>query len=617
MEKIQQKPVRRKDVLRYYIRETKRYSWVFWLAFVTSAGVQVAELAAPLYLKKFFDILAAYSPSPEIVHKLLILVGVFGLVTFVGWIMRRTQAYSLSYLESRVIADLYSSAFDYLIRHSHRFFISRFAGTLTRRVSKFAMAYEVVMDSLMFQFFPIALFAIGAVIFVFLRNNVLGMALGTWVILFIFFQLIAARLRQPLRIARTEADSKAVGAIADAISNQNTITLFSGSKHEGNIFRKVIDYWRAATIRAWRADELIWSFFGIFTLVINVGLLYGAVIFWQRGLLTVGDFVLIQSYLLTLFNRLVNMNRELRRFYDSFADAIEMVEILEMPHEIRNAPDAKPLKTINREISFKNVSFYFNENRPILENFDLTVKGGEKLALVGPSGAGKTTVTNLLLRLYDVQRGSIEIDGQNIEAVTQESLRDAIAFVPQEPILFHRTLMENIRYGRRDASDEEVFAAARKAHCHEFISSMPEGYRTFVGERGVRLSGGERQRVAIARAILKGAPVLLLDEATSSLDSESEALIQDALQNLMEGKTVIVIAHRLSTIMKMDRIVVIENGNVVAEGSHRDLLEQGGLYKKLWDIQAGSFADDKPIDENEEIPDENSLEESDEGSEEK
>ncbi len=599
MRDIEKKNIRPRDVLRYYIRETKRYSWVFWLAFLATIGVQVSELAAPLYLKQFFDILAAYAPSPDIVHKLFILVGIFGLVSFAGWIMRRTQAYSLSYLESRAIADLYSTAFDYLIRHSYHFFISRFAGTLTRRVSKFAMAYEVIVDSIMFQFFPTVLFAVGAVIFVFLRNNILGIALGVWVVLFILFQLIAAKLRQPLRIARTEADSRAVGAIADAISNQNTITLFSGSRHEGGIFRKVIDYWRAATIRVWRADELIWSFFGIFTLAINVGLLYGAVIFWQKGLLTIGDFVLIQSYLIVLFNRLVSMNRELRRFYDSFADAVEMVEMLEASHEVRDVPGAKPFKATDCEINFKNVGFYFNEGWPVLDDFNLKVKSGEKLALVGPSGAGKTTVTKLLLRLYDVTGGSIEIDGQNISEVKQESLRDAIAFVPQEPILFHRTLMENIRYGRRNAGDEEVFAAAKKARCHEFISALPEGYQTFVGERGVKLSGGERQRVAIARAILKGAPILVLDEATSSLDSESEALIQDALHNLMEGKTVIVIAHRLSTIMKMDRIVVIENGKVVAEGSHRNLLEQGGLYKKLWSIQAGGFRDDEPLLENE------------------
>ncbi len=209
------------------------------------------------------------------------------------------------------------------------------------------------------------------------------------------------------------------------------------------------------------------------------------------------------------------------------------------------------------------------------------------------SGAGKTTITKLLLRLYDVSSGVIEIDGQNIAAVTQESLRNAIAFVPQEPTLFHRTLLENIRYGRRDASDEDVYEAARKAHCHEFISVLPEAYDTFVGERGVKLSGGERQRIAIARAILKNAPILVLDEATSSLDSESESLIQDSLKTLMEGKTVLVIAHRLSTIMHMDRIIVLENGTVVADGTHDELLGKGGLYQKLWSIQAGGFIADE------------------------
>ncbi|HVU79954.1 MAG TPA: ATP-binding cassette domain-containing protein [Candidatus Paceibacterota bacterium] len=247
------------------------------------------------------------------------------------------------------------------------------------------------------------------------------------------------------------------------------------------------------------------------------------------------------------------------------------------------------LKTTNGAIEFKNIEFHFSKTASILKDFNLVISGREKVALVGPSGAGKSTITKLLLRLYDIKSGSIEIDGQNIADVTQDSLRDAIAFVPQEPILFHRTLMENIRYGRRGASDEAVIEAAKKAHCHEFISKLPQGYDTFVGERGIKLSGGERQRVAIARAILKDAPILVLDEATSSLDSESEALIQDALEVLMRGKTVIVIAHRLSTIMKMDRIVVLEGGKVVADGTHDELLAQKGLYHKLWSIQAGGF----------------------------
>jgi len=594
MANVPEKPdVRAHDVFGAYIREVRKHLWLFWLVFLGSIGIQAAGLISPLYLRQLFNILVVYNGAPSAAHHLLVLVGAIAAVSLGGWLMRRAQIYGLNYLDSGVMASLYSSAFDYLIKHSYHFFISRFSGTLTRRVSKFAASFETMMDSIMITFFPAAIFVVGVVTVLFIRNHTLGIALGIWVICFVLFQLFVARLRQPLRVARSEADSKMVGALADAISNQNTIALFSGSAHELGLFESVVVFWRKTVMRSWNADELIWSIQGILMTGINIGLLYGAVIFYERQLITVGDFVLIQSYLLGLFDQLTGMNRDLRRFYDAFADAVEMVEILKTPHEIQDRPNAMPLNVSRAEIAFKHVNFYFYENRPVLQDFDLLVASGEKIALVGPSGAGKTTITKLLLRLYDIQEGEIEIDGQNIVAVTQDSLRDAIAFVPQEPILFHRTLMENIRYGRRGASDGEVIAAAKKAHCHEFIMALPEGYQTFVGERGVKLSGGERQRVAIARAILKNAPILVLDEATSSLDSESEALIQDALQTLMKGKTVMVIAHRLSTIMKMDRIMVIENGKIVAHGNHRDLLTQGGLYQKLWSIQAGGFREDK------------------------
>jgi ATP-binding cassette subfamily B protein len=266
-----------------------------------------------------------------------------------------------------------------------------------------------------------------------------------------------------------------------------------------------------------------------------------------------------------------------------------MVQILDRPHEITDKPGAKPLTVTDAKIVFQDVSFSFTDAREVLEDFSIAIPGGQKVALVGPSGAGKSTLTRLLLRMFDVKGGKITIDGADIRDIGQESLRRAISFVPQEPVLFHRTLMENIRYGKPDATDAEVIEAARKAHCHEFIEDLPEKYGTFVGERGVKLSGGERQRVAIARAILKNAPILVLDEATSSLDSRSEMLIQQALDVLMRGKTVLVIAHRLSTIMKMDRILVLEHGAIVADGTHAELLAQNGLYANLWSIQAGGF----------------------------
>ena len=346
-------------------------------------------------------------------------------------------------------------------------------------------------------------------------------------------------------------------------------------------------------MHVWKIDQTIWIGIGFFIVIIQVGLLYGAIVYWSRGLLTIGDFVLIQTYLLTTFERLVTVNRSLRRYYDALADAEEMVAILEEPHEVQDVPGAVGLAVARGAVDFKDVTFHFHDERAILDHFDLSIAPGQKVALVGPSGAGKSTITKLLLRMYAVSDGAIEIDGQNISQVTQDSLRDAIGFVPQEPILFHRSIMENIRYGKRECTDEEVISAAKKAHCHEFIVGLTHGYDTYVGERGVKLSGGERQRVAIARAILKDAPILVLDEATSSLDSESESLIQDSLKVLMQGKTVLVIAHRLSTIMNMDRIVVLQDGKVVADGTHADLLAQDGLYHKLWSIQAGGFIQDE------------------------
>ena len=555
-----------------------------------AVGIQIVDLAAPWYLRQFFNVLAANVPDGTIVSELLGFVAIIAAIYLVGWVIRRVQELSVILLESRVMTDLYSSTFEYLMGHSYNFFISRFAGSLTHRVNKFSRALETMFDAIMMQFFPTFLFVVGVVTVLFMRNQILGAALGVWAVLFVLFQLYVAKLRQPVRAARAEADTRVTAALADSISNHSTTMLFSGRGYELGLFNTVVDVWRKATLRSWFADNAIWAGIGLFMIVIEIGLLWGATIYWSRGLLTIGDFVLIQAYLLTTFDRLLSINRELRRFFDAFADSSEMAYILGEPHHVSNVPGAQALVVGEGEIHISNVNFFFHGTRPVLKDFNLLIRAKEKVALVGPSGAGKTTITRLLLRFYDVGGGCIEIDGQDIKRVTQESLRDAISFVPQEPLLFHRSLMDNIRYGRRGASNDEAIEAAKKAHCHEFISALPAGYRTFVGERGVKLSGGERQRVAIARAILKNAPILVLDEATSSLDSISEALIQDALEVLMQGKTVIVIAHRLSTIMKMDRIIVMDNGRIIAEGTHRELLEREGLYRELWSIQAGGFA---------------------------
>jgi ATP-binding cassette subfamily B protein len=395
----------------------------------------------------------------------------------------------------------------------------------------------------------------------------------------------------PHDLRRSEADTRTTAQMADGITNNVNVKLFASYEYENKRFQDVTESQHRLRKKSWD----IGNFFDLIQSSSMIGLefwlMYVAIKLWNQGVLTVGDIVLIQTYLLRLFDKLWDMGQNIRMIYGALADANEMTEMLATPYEVQDVSGAKKLKVPKGKIEFKNVSFGYYRETPILQDFNLEVGAGERLALIGPSGGGKSTIVKTMFRFHDIQSGQILIDGQDISKVTQDSLRANMSLVPQEPILFHRSLMDNIRYARPKASEKEVIRAAKMAHADEFISSFREGYDTLVGERGIKLSGGERQRVAIARAILKDAPILVLDEATSSLDSESEMYIQDALSKLMKGRTTIVVAHRLSTIMQMDRIVVISDGKVVEQGRHDELLKvKKGMYQKLWGIQAGGFA---------------------------
>ncbi|HVU75663.1 MAG TPA: ABC transporter ATP-binding protein, partial [Candidatus Paceibacterota bacterium] len=430
-------------VARFYVRQIRDQKWTVLLLVLGTIGIQVASLVSPLFLRQFFNTLASHTVDPQTVHALVRIVLWIAFIGLLGWVARRVQSLTILHIEARAMSRLYVSAFDYLIGHSYQFFISQFGGTLTRRVSKYASAFETLFDSVVLTFLPTILFVCGAVTILYIRNHMLGIALGIWAVFFFIFQIFVSRLRQPLRMARAEEDSALTGTIADAIANQNTIMLFSGRGAEHARMQSAVDRWKKATLRSWLADDFIWGLQGLFMVGINVGLLYGALQLWERGLITVGDFVLIQSYLLGMFEQLISITRELRRVYDGLADAGEMVHILQKTHGVADKPHAEALSVREGRIDFSHVDFHFSEERPILRDFNLSVRGGEKVALVGSSGAGKSTITRLLLRFYDVSGGAILIDGQDIAQVQQESLRDAIAFVPQEPILFHRTLMEN------------------------------------------------------------------------------------------------------------------------------------------------------------------------------
>lgn len=579
-------------VLRYFGRSLRSHPYLLTGALLAPIGLQLAQLAQPWFLREFFNYLVE-TPGTVPQATFVQVISIIGFLMFFSWTMRRARGWTMVYVEAQVMEQLTIDAFSGLVRHSHHFFAGQFSGTLTRRITKYRDAFETLFDVLTMTAIPLVFFIGGAAIIMTLRNTLLGTIFVLWCAGILWMQYKLAKWRQPLREERSAEDSAVVGAVADAITNQSAIALFSGTRFEIARLAGVVARLRAAIIRSWMADENIWAVQGLLMVGLNIGMLYGTYHFWSLGKLTVGDFVLIQSYVMATFDQIFSINRDLRRVYDVFADAGEMAGILEKPLDVEDPRSPHTVRDVRGEVHFEDVSFHYRAADPILSHLTLTLRPGEKVALVGPSGAGKSTVTKLMLRLYDVSEGSVQIDGVDVRALTQDALRDQIGFVPQDPTLFHRTLMENIRYGRRDASDEEVIEAAKKAHCHEFIMRLSHGYDTYVGERGIKLSGGERQRVAIARAMLKNAPILILDEATSSLDSESEALIQDSLATLMQGKTALVIAHRLSTIMKMDRIVVLEAGEVVAQGTHGSLLKEDGLYKKLWSIQAGGFLGDE------------------------
>jgi len=578
------------DVFKAFWVGIKEYKVGFYFTVTAYVLGNIVELINPLFYKRFFDVLTSSTDkvalAPALIHVLVIIL----LFNILEWILYRSGSFTINGFEAGVMSRLRETSFAYMLDHSYSFFSNNFSGSLVQRIGRFVRAFERLFDTLVFNLLPLIIAVVGTIAVIWTQQPKIAYIMMAWVGIVFIFSYTFSRWKLKYDVASAAADSRTSAYLSDTISNQNTVSSFAQSDYESEAFEEVSSDQAKAMTKTWNLGAIMNATQGALLVVIEFALFYYAVKYWQTGTLTVGTFVLIQVYILSVAQKLWGFSNVVRVIYEGVADSKEMVDILMLPHEIKDVPRATTLKVLDGKIEFENITFNFNETRAVLDSINLAVEGGEKIALIGPSGAGKSTVVKLLLRMYELTKGAITIDGQNIKEVTQESLRQNISLVPQEPILFHRTLMENIRYGKQDATDAEVIEAAKLAHCDEFIDVLPLKYETFVGERGIKLSGGERQRVAIARAILKNAPILILDEATSSLDSHSEAMIQDALDKLMKGKTVIVIAHRLSTIRKMDRIVVLENGKIIEEGTHEDLLGQKeSLYKNLWSLQAGGF----------------------------
>ena len=578
------------DITKAFWNGIKPQKWSLFFLLFTVIAVNIVSTIIPLFYKHFFDVITSGSNTESLARALVLIIINIAILNGVIWVLYRGQAFCNSNFQANVMARLKQQAYDHLMEHSYAFFTNNFTGSLVQRVNRFARAFERMADRILWDILSLAIRMMSIIIIVYFINKWIALVIFVWAVIFIVFNLLFSiwKIKYDIRVA--EIDSRATGYLADTISNQNTVSLFARFGFESKGYKGVTNEQAKITRFNWNLSYAIEAGQALLGFSIEFILFYFTIKYWQQGLVTVGFFVLLQAYLIKLMDDLWGFTRMIRDVYSAYADAKEMVEIMKLPHEIVDVPKAKELKVKTGEIEFQNLQFSFNETRKVLQNINVTVKPGERVALIGPSGAGKTTFVKLLLRLYTPTSGHILIDGQDIGKVAQDSLRKNISLVPQDPILFHRTLAENIAYGKPNATKKEIEKAGKLAHCDEFIKNLPYGLETFVGERGIKLSGGERQRVAIARAILKNAPILILDEATSSLDSHSEMLIQDALNTLMEGRTTIVIAHRLSTIAKMDRIIVVDNGKIIEEGNHADLLAQeNSLYKKLWTLQAGGF----------------------------
>lgn len=563
---------------------------VFWFLVAETLAGSILQVITPLYYKKFFDLVGLEGERAVRVPGLVRLIVIILALNAIVWILFRVGGFVLNRFESAIIARLKQISFNYIIDHSYSFFTNTFTGSIVQRVNRFARAFENLTDTMIFSVLPLVVNIGGVLYVVYKEKPLMGHIMLAWVIVTLTVNYFFSMWKFKFDLRSAEADSATTGLLADVLSNHNAVSSFAASQIEEESFKKSSNHQAKLMKISWDLSASMDAFQALLIIILEFAVFYYAIGYWERGLASVGTFVLIQVYILGLAGRLWNFSKVVRSIYQGLADSEELVRMLVLPHEIKDGARAQPLDIKKGAIGYKDVSFGFSDGRQVLRGVNLTIKGGEKVAFIGPSGAGKSTLVKLLSRTYNLKNGSISIDGQDIQKVKQASLRAAISLVPQDPVLFHRTLMENIRYGRPEASDEEVIEAAKLAHCDEFIENLSLKYETFVGERGIKLSGGERQRVAIARAILKNAPILVLDEATSSLDSHSEMLIQDALDTLMKGKTVIVIAHRLSTIRKMDRIIVIEDGKVAEEGTHDALLaKKESLYKKLWELQAGGF----------------------------
>ncbi|KKJ06166.1 ABC transporter ATP-binding protein [Burkholderia gladioli] len=575
---------------RHWRRQPARALAVALFALLAALG----DVLTPLFAGKLVDAVslgltdraAAWSAA---LHAFTILIALGIAAT----LLRQAMFMNIIVLTLRMMSEISAGAFHRVQRFSTDWHANSFAGSTVRKITRGMWALDLLNDTLLVALLPSVVMLGGATLLLGWHWPVMGLVVGAGSVLFIAITVgLSLGVIAPAARLGNAWDTRLGGALADSVSCNAVVKAFGAETREEARIGRVIGKWRLRTRRTWIRGTLSGGLQGTLLVLMQAAILGSALWLWSHDRASVGDIAFALTMFFMLQGYLRDIGMHIRNLQRSVNDMEELVALERQPLGIDDAPDARPIAITRGEIRFDRVTFrYGPRSAPLYSDFSLRIAPGERIGLVGHSGSGKTSFIKLIQRLYDIDGGRILIDGQDIAKVTQESLRNHIAIVQQEPVLFHRSLADNIAYARPEATRDEIIRAATLASAHGFISELPEGYDTLVGERGVKLSGGERQRVAIARAFLANAPILILDEATSSLDSESELLIQQAMERLMVGRTTIVVAHRLSTVRSLDRLLVLDRGRVIEEGDHDALIRiEGGVYRRLFERQALELA---------------------------
>ncbi len=582
-------------IFREYARVVWQKKWFFLLCLIGLSTATFLDLYTTVFYKNIANGFAeSYSDQTlEMLLKNLTMIA----SCYAGiWLSWRLLEVGIIPLDGGGVNLLEKRCFKVLQKQKYDFFENSFSGSLIKQASRFSRSFEIIMDWFLFQFVQSLLAIIIAFIIFYQQQKEFAIYFLIWVVVFIVWNIGFSIWKLKFDKAVATADSKVSGKYSDAISNIFIVKSFALEAEEQSQVDQAANNVYQKKFIAWILMFVSFAIQGLMTFAIELTLVYLMIQKWKTGDFQVGEFVLFQSILLLLIHRLWDFGRNFRNFFTAIADASEMAEVFRRADVEKDSENAQALEIKKGEISFENLSFTYgnkDENKTgLFEDFSLQIKAGEKVALVGQSGSGKTSLTKLLFRFFDPQSGKVCFDGIDARDFTLTSLRKQISLVPQQPELFHRSIRENIALGG-NVSEQELKEVARKSRSLEFIEKTSDQFETMVGERGVKLSGGEKQRIAIARAFLEDAPIVVLDEATSALDSLTEKQIQVAIFDLIKDKTAIVIAHRLSTILRMDRIIVLEEGKIIEQGNHQELLEQKGKYFAMWQHQQGDFLVDE------------------------